>query len=280
MPLNSVFLKQLLHIKKEKNTSDPVIALFEIGDNSAGGIVMSTDHSQLYSAVYFQFDESISKEAILIKLKKDLAIDDFKKKEVKVVFNLSTCTLIPNEFSNSNESFADAISLLYGTNPFSKNMKGNALAIDAVICWRVDAELAEIIEKKLGTDLSKSKHVFQQIKIPMKTGIELTCIVYPDVLRVVLFKNQELLFAGYFAYTEAQDGVYHLLHLLNKYGILPQDVNLILEGLVTQESALYTQLHQYIGNVNCTQETVISVHEAFFDPYPIHYFGHLIVHLS
>jgi hypothetical protein len=169
---------------------------------------------------------------------------------------------------------------LYGINPFSKNLNGNATAVGATISWRVDLTLAETIEKKLATELSKSKHVFQQIQITEAPGTELTCIVYPDVLRVMLFKNQQLLFAGYFTYSEVQDGVYHLLHLLSKYQITAQDVNLNVGGLVTQESALYTQLKQYFGKVKCMEDTVKSVNFAFFEPYPIHYFGHLIAHLS
>ncbi len=254
--------------------------LLEIGDTSAGGIVISSDCSQLFSAVYFEFDERTAKDEILIKLKKDLSIDDFKRKVIDLQFNISACVMIPDEFVNTNDAVGQTLSMLHGNDPFSTKMQGKVPSINATIGWKVNDDLTKAIEQKLAIDLSTAKHVFQKIKNQSIKGIELTCIVYPDVLRVLLNKNQQILFAGYFPYTEVHDGVYHLLHLVKKYEITAEDTRLELGGLITQESALFTQLNQYFGKVNCMQDTSISIKADFFDPYPIHFFGHLITHSS
>ena len=152
-------------IKNEKSTSEPVVAILEIGDHSAGGIVVSTNYTELFSGVYFQFDDATSKDEILNKLKKDLSIDNFKNKEVKLIWNVSSCTIVPSEFSNSNQLLDQTLELFHGKNPFAKNLYGNITSIGAKIGWSVEQKIYEAIGKKLSFQSSETMHAFEFIRI-------------------------------------------------------------------------------------------------------------------
>jgi hypothetical protein len=94
--------------------------------------------------------------------------------------------------------------------------------------------------------------------------------------RVLLKMDMAVHLVQTYSYQSPADVVYYLLKICYEFGLLQQEVFLILSGLVEKESYLYSELQQYFANIHFTRQPEISLPQ---NPHP-HYFFTSIYNLA
>ncbi len=91
----------------------------------------------------------------------------------------------------------------------------------------------------------------------------------PKHFRVVVKKEVQLLLAQIYFYNSPLDVVYYLLKIFQELGLSKEETQIILSGLVEEDSALYKELYHYFFNVHF--DTSVSISLPKLD-YPQHFF--------
>lgn len=91
-------------------------------------------------------------------------------------------------------------------------------------------------------------------------------------IRVVAKREGQLKLAQTYLYTTPLDVVYYLLAICQQYGFAQSVTKLILSGLVSQDSAMYKELHQYFSNLQFWKPALKTVLQS---EHPPHFFSSL-----
>jgi hypothetical protein len=87
---------------------------------------------------------------------------------------------------------------------------------------------------------------------------------------VMVKKEHQLKLMQSYYYTAPLDVVYYLLAICREYSLSQTGIALMLSGLVSEDSAMYTELHQYFSNIRFWEPSVtLPVHSD----HPHHYFS-------
>ncbi len=135
----------------------------------------------------------------------------------------------------------------------------------------------------------KIENVFSQ-QFPKASVLHATClqlqlmkpknkllysIFFHNSIKVFLFDGPSLQLVQYFNYITPVDAAYHLLNCCEQYDTRPEDVSLLLSGMIDEKSKLFAELYGYFLNIefeNTDQKTALHERITF---YPSHFFSHL-----
>jgi hypothetical protein len=103
----------------------------------------------------------------------------------------------------------------------------------------------------------------------------LTCVVYPDFIKVVLYKSHQIQLVQSFDYTTPEDAAYHILNCCKQFDLAPSEVILSMSGLIVKESNLYQCIYNYVKGIewNLPKENEIDI--DINEEMPVHFFSHL-----
>lgn len=110
-----------------------------------------------------------------------------------------------------------------------------------------------------------------------KPGIEggsLLVDIRKDDFTLLATAENRIILAQTFSYSSPDDIVYYLLKVCQQFGLSQQSVNIVLSGLVDQQSALYRELHQYFLQVEF-RDTDWTIPASVNNESPAHFFTSL-----
>lgn len=87
---------------------------------------------------------------------------------------------------------------------------------------------------------------------------------------VTAIKNNQLKLAQAYFYTAPLDVVYYLLSICNEYGFSQTETAVTLSGLISEDSSLYKELHQYFLNLHFWKPGAAQILQS---EYPDHFFS-------
>ena len=142
------------------------------------------------------------------------------------------------------------------------------------IMYSVNRKIDSVITRRF-PDAAIFHASSRQLTIETPAGDELHCIVFHNMIKVILFKSGMLQLLQYFNYAGTTDVAYHLLNCCNWYDLSPDLVKLRICGLIDTGSLLYNELYKYFSQINFIESgSEIKLHDRIKN-YPAHYFSHL-----
>ena len=103
----------------------------------------------------------------------------------------------------------------------------------------------------------------------------LYCIIYHNILKVILYKDGKLQVVQQFSYTSPEDAAYHLLNVCEQFAVKPSETKLRLSGMVDEHSKLYVGLSNYFLNI-CFENVADGLYvQEELKELPAHFFSHL-----
>lgn len=88
-------------------------------------------------------------------------------------------------------------------------------------------------------------------------------------IRVIAKREHQLKLVQTYFYTTPLDVVYYLLAVCREYGLSQTGTTVVLSGLISEDSALYNELHQYFSNIRFWKPLVRSLGSE----HPHHFFS-------
>jgi hypothetical protein len=254
--------------------------VFKIGDTDAGGDILLLEIGEGYCCYallqgserafrqiqYISFHEPLTEEKLLP------ILDELKKHDCEKTIVCSAfpqSLLVPVQFHKDDHSLLDAV---YDATA-QKYFKDAIPEWQMMAAYAIPLSLFNMIADKFSsvqffhayTPLLKIYNGFvaaDQIDIHFST----------QNFRVVVKKDRQLQLAQIYSYQTPLDVVYYLLKICYEFHLDQSGVFVILSGLIEEDSAMYSELHNYFLNLHFAQAPSYSLPG---NEYPQHYFTSL-----
>ncbi|HTL07026.1 MAG TPA: DUF3822 family protein [Chitinophagaceae bacterium] len=190
-----------------------------------------------------------------------------------VVYNFPESQLVPQEYFTEAIGH-DFMSLFHGDLHKGIVLTEKVAGSTQYNVFRIPAEVHHV----LATHFVQGKHwhyysLWLQHCANTEQQDSMAVIFYPKRMLVTVMKNQQLLLLQSFNYEAAEDVGYHLLNICGQLGLSPQDIPLMLSGMIDHGSALHTEIFKYFGQVNLDSHLPA---QPALQEYPGHFFSPLM----
>lgn len=240
--------------------------LLELGPDHCCYALLKGEERTFYHIRYIAYDELEAGQTL------NGILDELNKESCERVIVSSAfpeALLVPNRYAGNDSSVLQMVYDLPGQKQFS----------EAVPEWQLSTEyfLPDSIVKLL-TERFPSV-VFSHAYTPaLKIYNGFVASDQIDIhfatkhFRVLVKKGRQVQLAQTYSYTTPLDVVYFLLKICYEFQLGQSEVFLIVSGLIDQDSAMYSELHNYFLNLHFAQAPAYSVPE---NEHPHHYFTSL-----
>ena len=244
--------------------------------SSQGFSYVITDNQTAIALSIYNFndrptDEQAAEQIEEIISEQPLLQDNFES--THIVYNYPSSVLLPQEFFYNADHKA-MLELVYG-NCNHQTIKSDFMQADAIhniYC------IPDIIDQLITRHFTNAKHTHIFSLLPnLIAGSEnyLYCIFSPGVMKTILKKEGKLQATQLFAFKTPEDAAYHLLNLCQSFEINVNNCELLLSGMVTENSALYKELYKYFIQIRLEALSNQFQYPQEINNYPSHYFSHL-----
>ena len=257
-------LKTVFNIGDANSVCDHL--LLEIGDNYCCYALLKGEERTFKQIKYISFDEFEAEEALLQVLN-ELIKENCGQAIISPAFPQSF--LSPKHGHQNDYILMDVIYDL----PSQKFLKDEIPEWQMNIAYAIPVSIFNLIKEKFR--LAEFRHAyFSSIKgfNGFTASDQIDIHFTTQNFRVVVKKNKHVQLAQIYSYKTPLDVVYYLLKICYEFQLEQSDVVVILSGLVEEDSAMYSELHNYFSNLHFAQAPAFSLPE---NEYPQHYFTSL-----
>ncbi|MEO6406832.1 MAG: DUF3822 family protein [Ferruginibacter sp.] len=229
--------------------------------------------------LWYQYERDQTDTAKLNALETLLREEPFNGRpflSVTLCFNGKETVLIPKKYYDASGAAA-MLDLHYGEEKNASISSEKINKPEAILAYKIDSGLSAIWTSRFpGSSIRHSSAL--QINHFSITDNVLVCIVSPGNCKIIVYKNGLLQLEQKFDYMVPADVVYHLLNACTQFEMSPEEVTVLLSGLIESSSSLYKEIYKYFMHVKFDEAATENASEAFMQ-YPPHYFSNLI-HLA
>lgn len=201
-------------------------------------------------------------------------------KEVKVIIEINKSTLIPDPLFDRSE-------LETYVNFNFKHQEGLRLnhdiisALDAHNVYAYPYKLIESLRIYFPelTLKSHSSNLIESLIVKYKNAVQQkrTFVhVRKDHLDIVMLDGKQLLYFNAFHFRTKEDFIYYVIFVIEQLGLNPEEIDLILLGLVDQQSGLFDMIYKYVRNIRFMPSDENRKYSYIFDEFPAHYYYNLL----
>ena len=124
--------------------------------------------------------------------------------------------------------------------------------------------------------VARQTHIFSAlVDRDIPAGNHLFTVFYGNSLTIMLCKEATLQVIQNFNYTHADDCVFHLLNVCKGFDVQPGSVTLHINGMIDENSGLYTAIYKYFLNIEFDQLPAGYTYDESIKDHPPHFFSHL-----
>ena len=190
-----------------------------------------------------------------------------------ISYHFPDSVFVPLKYFNPVEA-TSLLNTLVGKNASEMTLSEPVMEWELQNIYRVRKTLHNSLEKNFAT--GKYWHTYTvalKNSLSVPEGPRLWADFKPHEFTVLLIRDHVFQLAQIFPYTTPADVLYHLLKICSNFSVLQNEINIILSGLIEQQSALYEELHKYFLYIEFNAPNgAIRMDESFYD-YPAHYFS-------
>lgn len=200
--------------------------------------------------------------------------------EVKLSVEINKSTLIPDPLFDLNE-LATYVNFNFKK---EKGFKLNHDKIDVLEAHNVYAYPGELIScfEEYFPNLkfqSHSSSLIECLIVKFKNAIhqKRTFVnVRKDFLDIVILDGKQLLYFNTFNFRTKEDFIYYVIFVIEQLSLNPEEIDLILLGLIDQQSGLFDMIYKYVRNIQFMPVDENWKYSYVFDEFPSHYYYNLL----
>ena len=232
---------------------------------------------------YYQLDQGKGKR-LTETLREILENDPLLKRQVKetlLVYNFPESSLVPEPLF-SMDTNKEIIDIVHG------NLQKGLVLSEKIPWWelfnvyRISPELHHLLQQQFTAGkywhyyslLLKSYKMFDSGAGEGRDSVK--TIFYPDKMVVLVIKQGKVHLMQTYNYQDVKDVVYYLLNICRQLDINPEEVRLIVGGLIDRQSALSEELFKYFLQIDFENiDESIKVTDELRE-LPLHYFSSIL----
>ncbi|HJU45735.1 MAG TPA: DUF3822 family protein, partial [Chitinophagaceae bacterium] len=152
-------------------------------------------------------------------------------------------------------------------------LTGSSGHAEVYTLFRVPAEMHRFFQNNFAS--ARMVHYYDLwMQEDKKEGVQV--VFYPNELLVRIIKNGQLQLLQNFTYQSPEDAAYYLLTLYAQYNFSPEELSLLVSGMIIQDSAIYEELLKYFRAIEPGAVPASLALAPGFEDYPDHFFSPLL----
>lgn len=173
---------------------------------------------------------------------------------IDIAFVRPNYTIIPNKLYQAANK-ASYLTPLKTNSAIPELYQANNLpAIDAKLVFSLPQSAIEFFESKYTTNIkyyNSFTPLINGIAKEMQTlsGKHIWLNIYVNVLQIILFDGQVLIFSNQFSFDTEKDFIYYTLLIYNQFKLDPEVTPIHISGQLVKKSVIYNNLYRYIRNI-------------------------------
>ena len=191
-----------------------------------------------------------------------------------ICYNFKESMLVPQQYFDAPAQ-SEILDLFFGNSNASIVYCDKLTEQKMLNVYRVEEIIALVLQEFYPGATHIHASSLQVNKLPEQSN-SLSCIVYHNGIKIILCKENKLQLVQYFSYNVALDVAYHLLNVCAQHNIPTDEVNILLSGMIDEQSNLYNEIYKYFLNIQFDKPTMeVALADGILE-YPAHFFSHLI----
>lgn len=265
-------MKTACNIPVQHEPNKHLDLLIEIGQKGISCLWHRTQPFCVEGLLVYTFDEFENHIDKIRELIFSAAIKEKVSGKISVAYNFNESMLVPEKFFNTQLSdemlflqFGDNQDYVLGTN----HMKALSIYNLYRVPLRVHAMLKEAFPNARdfhSTTIQASKKM---------DGDVISCIVFYETIKVLLYKEGALQFVQQFNYKTPEDAVYHLLNSCQQHDMHQEKIKLRLSGMIVKDSFLFESLYNYFLDIDVEEPSGEYTASSGISELPSHFLNHL-----
>lgn len=240
-------MKKGINIPNYAGEKTRLYLLIEVCENGISLVWVSSHPKEILGAEVFNLDPHEKMEEALMTVFNHIKESKYIPEKINISFNYKESLLIPDIYSESG-LHEEMLNLTFGENEFMI-VKSDYLKEQSLLnIYRIPVSIEELCQQYF-REATLFHSTTKQIQIE-SDSTHLTCIIFYQRVKIILFKEGKLQIAQQYEYKTQEDVAYHLLNTCERYHISASEIKLRLKGLVVKESKLYEYLYNYFLDIN------------------------------
>lgn len=277
-------LKPAFQIQVSEITDEELLQsrlLVEVNPNAFTYVLLNQRNMSPVVVKYFQLDQA-GERPLTEQLREIMQEEELLRKPVKetlLVYNFPESSLVPESLF-SMDTNREMIEVIHG------NLHKGLILTEKIPWWeffnvyRISPEVHQLLQQQFTAGkywhyyslLLKSYKMFDT----QEQADSIKVIFYADKMVVLAIRDGKVHLMQTFPYQDTKDVAYHLLNCCHQLGIDPENVRLLVGGLIDRQSALSTELHKYFLKIQFEEiDESIKVTDELKE-LPLHYFSSIL----
>lgn len=258
----------------------PGTLLLELNEKQFTCVWINKDNQQLQQLRQYHISSEIPET--ITDLLEELIENDpqlqHDMKEAIVVYNFAECTLLPAAHF-SVELGKPLTELVAGSAAKGLVLSEKIPGTDMYTVYRIPREIHALLQRKFSA--GKYWHYYSLLisSIPLSDALGDTVFrlfFYHDKTVVAVFNKSKLQLLQSCYYQVPEDITYYLLAICKQFAYEPEQVHLILSGLIDADSAMYTEISRYFLTIEWESMDTNTWNNEQLANYPAHYFSPIL----
>lgn len=268
-------------IPKTGNDINTLHVLAEIGWYGVTFAWFKKDPLFLEGILSYNFKENILPEEIASNIENIFekeSIFDVANASASIYYNFKESLLVPNEFYKDEHS-SSQLNTVFGIidESFAKTdsiQMSNSMGHEGIVynIYRVPDVIRSVFTQKF-SETAESHSSSSQVQY--KGDSKIQCIIFHNLIKVILFSRDQFQMIQQFNYNSPDDVVYHLMNICVQHEISPNDISLVLSGMIDAQSNLYNELYKYFLKINFESAEKHMSLPPHISEFPDHFFTHI-----
>lgn len=254
--------------------------LIEISNSSFTYIFFDRQTKTLQALKHFSLDVH-SEKPVVFSIEQIIKADPFLQENVRdaiVVYNYPESNIIPSALFDINLN-KPISTLIYGNAERALMLNERVPDWDMYNAYRIPKDIHSLMQQQFAA--GKYWHFYSLLiagvdKDSITSEACVRLVFYSDRFILAAFHHKELFLINTYSYQTPEDVAYYTLSVIKQLDVQPDKVEVILSGLIDEQSALYSELYKYLLDLRFdTLPTEVSTGQLL-DYYPPHYFSPLL----
>lgn len=258
-----------------QNNFSQLHLLVEAGAENISFVFFTKNPLQIAGLMIFNMDKNLAPMQIAAEVDSEISNQPILMEEFAsctIVSNFKESLLVPAKYFDENIS-GDMLHLMYGESTATL-FKDSINQGSIFNIYRIEDIIKDVLKEYYsGSAVFHSTSL--QLQKPVTQLPTLTCMVYHNAVKVILYHNEKIQVVKYFTYNIALDVAYHLLNICKQHHVSNEEVSLSLCGMIDEGSNLYTELYKYFLHISFDNMPVEIIGNEQLLQYPLHFFSHL-----
>ena len=265
---------KIFPIQKQNNDSH---LLIEAGWESISFLLFSKSPLAVNGLLMYNLDKNLLPAELAEEINDGINNEPLLRQSFnscKICYNFKESMLVPQQYFDAPAQ-SEILDLFFGNSNASIVYCDKLTEQKMLNVYRVEEIIALVLQEFYPGATHIHASSLQVNKLPEQSN-SLSCIVYHNGIKIILYKENKLQLVQYFSYNVALDVAYHLLNVCAQHNIPTDEVNILLSGMIDEQSNLYNEIYKYFLNIQFDKPTMeVALADGILE-YPAHFFSHLI----